>query len=268
MGNAGSTSRVSLITISGNIPSFTDVKEQINSAFNQPNLKAVCLKINSPGGCPAQSHLIAEYIKCKAKKTQVPVFCFAENLAASGGYLVACAASMIFVSRFSNVGSIGVTMTSYSVTKLLDMLGIESKVFTAGSLKGGLSPLTSTTVEEELYIKNLLNEVHQEFIKFVKENRAERLALKESNILFSGAVFGARRAIELGLVDGLYTVLEDKVGELIEDKKFKLVQIKNKDDGSGLENFFGFASKIIANYCNKKYYNGMISVCAYNNFSK
>ena len=251
MGSVSSTPRVSLITISGNIPNFSDFKEQIDSAFSQPNLKAVCLKINSPGGSPAQSHLIAEYIKCKAKKFDVPVFCFVENLAASGGYLVACAASMIFVSRFSNVGSIGVTMTSFSFTKLLDMLGIESKVFTAGSLKGGLNPLSSTTEEEDKYIKNLLKEVHQEFIMFVKENRADRLALEEHKILFSGAVFSAQRGIELGLVDGLYTVLEDKVGDLIGETKFKLVEIKNKDKGFGFENFLGFTSKIIARYCNK-----------------
>ena len=146
---AGSTPRVSLITISDKICSFNDIKHEINSAFDQPNLKAVCLKINSPGGSPVQSHLIAEYIRSKAELYQVPVYCFVEDKAASGGYLVACAASIIFVSRFSTVGSIGVTMTSFSVTKLLNMLGIEGKVYTAGSLKGGLNPLTQTTEEEE-----------------------------------------------------------------------------------------------------------------------
>jgi len=136
----------------------------------------------------------------------------------------------IFVSRFSIVGSIGVTMTSFSFTKLLDMLGIESKVYTAGALKGGLNPLSATKDEEEIYVTDLLKRSHLEFIKFVKENRAETLMLEEESVLFSGAVFGALRAIELGLVDGLYNVLEDKVGELIGETNFMLVETKIKDN--------------------------------------
>jgi len=244
MGNAGSTPRVSLITISGDIPKFSNIKEQMDSAFSQPNLKAVCLKIDSSGGSPVQSHLIAEYMKCKAEKCQVPVFCFVDDQAASGGYLVACAATMIFVSRFSMVGSIGVTMTSFTLTKLLDMLGIESKVYTAGSLKGEMNPLSPTKEEDGTYIEDLLKITHLEFINFVKENRGDKLVLKENKILFSGAVFGALKAIRLGLVDGLYTVLEDKVGELIGETEFKLVEIKNKDETFGLGNFFGFGSKM------------------------
>ena len=212
--------------ISNKIISFDNVKDQIDSAFNQPNLKAVCMKINSPGGYPVQCHLIAEYIRTKKEKYKVPVFCFVEGKAASGGYLVACAASLIFVSLFSTVGSIGVTMTSFSVTKLLhDMLGIESKVYTAGSQKGVFTPLTPTTKDEEMHIRNLLGEAHQEFIQYVKDSRAEKLVLEESEVLFSGAAFGALDAIKLGLVDGLYTVLKDEVSWLIGEKKFKLIEI-------------------------------------------
>ena len=214
--------------ISNKIISFDDVKDQIDSAFNQPNLKAVCMKINSPGGYPVQCHLIAEYIRTKKEKYKVPVFCFVEGKAASGGYLVACAASLIFVSRFSTVGSIGVTMTSFSVTKLLHMLGIESKVYTAGSRKGELNPLTPTTKDEEMHIRNLLGEVHQEFIQYVKDSRGDRLLLEESEDLFSGAVFGSLKAFQLGLVDGVYSVMEDMVGVLIGETKFKLVEIENK----------------------------------------
>jgi len=229
---------VSLITITDKIDSFDDIKDQIDSAFNMPKLKAVCLKINSPGGSPVQSHLIAEYIRSKKEKYQVPVFCFVEDKAASGGYLVACAASLIFVSRFSMVGSIGVSMTSFSATKLLDMLGIETKVYTAGSQKGGVNPLTPTTEDEEMYIKNLLGKTHQEFIQYVKDSRGDRLVLEESEVLFSGAVFDAQKAIQLGLVDDLYTVLEDKVGEWIDETNFKLVKIENRKET--FKSFIGF----------------------------
>ena len=237
-----STPRVSLITISNKITSFDDIKEQINSAFSQPNLKAVCLKINSPGGSPVQCHLIAEYIKPKKEEYQVPVICFVEDKAASGGYLVACAASLIFVSRFGMVGSIGVTMTSFSVTKLLHMLGIESKVYTAGSRKGELNPLTPTTKDEEMHIRNLLGEVHQEFIQYVKDSRGDRLLLEESEDLFSGAVFGSLKAFQLGLVDGVYTVMEDMVGVLIGETKFKLVEIEIRK--AGLKVYLNFFSKM------------------------
>jgi len=228
---SGSTPRVSILTITGKICDFDDIEQDIDSAFNQPNLRAVCLRINSPGGSPVQSHLIAEYIRIKAAVYQVPVYCFVEDMAASGGYLVACAATSIFVSRFSTVGSIGVTMTSFSVTKLLDKLGIDRKVYTtAGSLKGRLN-------------RNLLSEAHQEFINYVKDSRAKRLLLEESDALFSGAVFGAERAIKLGLVDGLYTVLKIKIAELV-DGSFKLVEIGNKKQGFGLRSLFGIKNQL------------------------
>ena len=220
-----STPCVSIITISNKILSFYGFKDQIDSAFNQPNLKAVCLKINSPGGSTVQCHLIAEYIKSQEEKYQVPVLAFVEDKALSGGYLVACAASVILVSRSSTFGSISVTQNSFSVTKLLHMLDIERNVDTAGSQNGGLNPLTQTT-KDELFIRNLLGKVvHQEFIQFVKDSREDRLVLEESEVLFSGAAFGALDAIKLGLVDGLYTVLKDEVSRLIGEKKFKLIEI-------------------------------------------
>ena len=222
-----STPCVSIITISNKIVSFYGIKDQIDSAFNQPNLKAVCLKINSPGGSTVQCHLTAEYIKSQEEKYQVPVLAFVEDKALSGGYLVACAASVILVSRSSTVGSISVTKNSFSVTKLLHMLDIEGNVDTAGSQNGGLNPLTQTT-KDELFIRNLLGKVvHQEFIQFVKDSREDRLLLEESEVLFSGAAFGALDAIKLGLVDGLYmyTVLKDEVSRLIGEKKFKLIEI-------------------------------------------
>jgi signal peptide peptidase SppA len=241
----GSTPRVSLITLSGSISSntgvsFKNAKKKIDSAFSQPNLKAICLKINSPGGSPVQSHLIAEYIRNQSEKHQVPVFCFVEDKTASGGYLVACSADLIFASRFSMVGSIGVVMTSFSYVGLMDMLGIESKVYTAGPRKAGVNPLTRTTEEEEMDLRNLLSETHMEFINYVKERRLEKIKEEDNDDLFSGAVFGSARALELGLVDGIYTVMEDKVAELIGETKFKMVEFKIK--GGGIKSLDGLAS--------------------------
>ena len=152
----------------------------------------------------------------QSEKHQVPVFCFVEDKAASGGYLVACSADLIFASRFSMdmVGSIGVVMTSISCVGLMDMLGIESKVYTAGPRKVGMNPLTRTTEEEEMDLRNLLSETHVEFINYVKERRLEKIKEEDNDDLFSCAVFGSARALELGLVDGIYTVMQDKVAYL------------------------------------------------------
>jgi signal peptide peptidase SppA len=227
---------VSLLTLSGSISSDTGVsfkneKKQIDSAFNQHNLKAICLKINSTRGSPVQSHLIAEYIRNQSEKHQVPVFCFVEDRAASGGYLVACSADLSFASKFSMVDSIGVVMTSFSCLGLMDMLGIESKVYTAGPMKVGMNPLTRTTEEEEMDLRNFLSETHVEFINYVKERRLEKIKEEDNDDLFSGAVYGSARTLELGLVDGIYTVMEEKVAELIGDTKFKMVEFGVKGDG-------------------------------------
>ena len=130
--------------------------------------------------------------------------------------MVACSADLIFASKFSMVGSIGVVMTLFSCLGLMDndMLGIESKVYTAGPRKVGMNPLTRTTEEEEMDLRNLLSETHMEFINYVKEWRLEKIKEEENDDLFSGTVFGLARALELGLVDGIYTVMQDKVAYL------------------------------------------------------
>ena len=150
----------------------------------------------------------------QSEKHQVPVFCFVEDKAASGGYLVDCSVDLVFASRFSMVGSIWVVMTSISCVGLMDMLGIESKVYTAGPRKAGVNTLTRTTEEEEMDLRNLLSETHMEFINYVKERRLEKIKEEENDDLFSGTVFGLARALELGLVDGIYTVMQDKVAYL------------------------------------------------------
>ena len=241
-----SSPRVTVITIFGKISStdnvsFKNAKNQVDRAFSQLNLVAVCLIVDSPGGSAVQSHLIAEYIRGKATKQNIPVFGFVEDRAASGGYLVACAADLIFVSRFSMVGSIGVVMTSFSLTQAMKKIGVESKVFTAGSRKGGLNPLLETSEQEENDIEKLLFETHKEFIDFVKERRMGKLKEEESEDLFSGAVFGAQRALSLGLVDDLYTVMEDKVAELLKMDKLKMVAF-NVEEKSGLPGFLGLTS--------------------------
>ena len=134
---SSTTPKVSLIRITGMISndfgvSFKTIKNKIDSAFNQSNLKAVCMLVNSPGGSAVQSEMIAEYIRFKSQLKKVPVFCFVEDVAASGGYLVACAAEQIFVSRYSMVGSIGAITTSFSLEGLMEMLGIHYKVYTSG----------------------------------------------------------------------------------------------------------------------------------------
>ena len=231
-----STPKVSLIHINGKISNdfgigFKEIKNQIDSAFNQSNLKAVCLMVNSPGGSAVQSEMIAEYIRFKSDKKNVPVFCFVEDLAASGGYLVACAADLIFVSRFSMVGSIGVITTSFSLEGLMEMLGIQQKVYVSGSKKGGMNPFGKASEEDELDIQNRLQDIHQEFIKYVEERRLGKIKEEHREELFSGAVFGAEKGIEMGLADGMYNVWEEIVAELTGEMKFEVVEIKKKGSG-------------------------------------
>ena len=158
-------SRVSQLYLNGTIgTSFTynTVKRSVEEAFDQQNLKAVCIIINSPGGSPVQSQLIADYyIRYHGETRKIPVYAFIEDISASGGYLIACAADLIYVSRFSLVGSIGAVMTTFSAVPLLEKIGIEPKIFTAGCRKAGPNPMVQMSEEEEEDINNLLKYTHK-----------------------------------------------------------------------------------------------------------
>ncbi|MBN9745914.1 S49 family peptidase [Amycolatopsis sp. A1MSW2902] len=182
------------------------VESALTRAFAHDRLKAVALQINSPGGAPTQSGLVAERIRQLADEKGVPVLAFAEDIAASGGYWLACAADEIYAHRTSMVGSIGVISGGFGFTGLLERFGIERRLHTAGANKSRLDPFSPEKPEDVEWLKNMHSQLHELFVEWVKERRGDRLT--DSTDLFTGDVWLGQKAVDLGLVDGLGSLRE------------------------------------------------------------
>jgi len=181
------------------------VESALTRAFDHDRLKAVALLINSPGGAPTQSGLVAERIRqLAAKKPGVPVLAFCEDVAASGGYWLACAADEIYAHRTSLVGSIGVISGGFGFTGLLERFGIERRLHTAGENKSRLDPFSPEKPEDVEWLKKMHAQLHELFVEWVKERRGSRLDGTED--LFTGDVWLGDKALELGLIDGVGTL--------------------------------------------------------------
>jgi len=178
------------------------VARTLDRLFAVRNAAAVALAINSPGGSPVQSHLIFRRIRELAEEKQRRVIAFVEDLAASGGYMIACAADEIIADQHSIVGSIGVVGGSFGFDKLIAKLGIERRLYTSGENKAMLDPFLPEKPDEVERLKKLQGEIHEDFIALVKSRRGDKLAGPE-NDLFSGAYWTGRRGLELGLVDSI-----------------------------------------------------------------
>jgi signal peptide peptidase SppA len=174
----------------------------LERAFAMRNARAVALVINSPGGSPVQSHLIYRRIRQLAEEKKRPVIAFVEDVGASGGYMVACAADEIICDASSIVGSIGVVGGSFGFPKLMERLGIERRIYTAGEHKASLDPFLPENPEDVERLKALQKEIHQGFIDLVKQSRGLRLKGPEKT-LFSGEYWSGTKAIELGLADAI-----------------------------------------------------------------
>jgi signal peptide peptidase SppA len=177
------------------------VETALTRAFGHDRLKAVALLINSPGGAPTQSGLVAERIRQLADEKGVPVLAFCEDVAASGGYWLACAADEIYAHRTSMVGSIGVISGGFGFTGLLERFGIERRLHTAGANKSRLDPFSPEKPEDVEWLKKMHTQLHDLFVSWVKERRGDRLTGTED--LFTGDVWLGAKAQELGLIDGL-----------------------------------------------------------------
>jgi serine protease SohB len=189
----------------------------LERAFDMRNARAVALVINSPGGSPVQSHLIYRRIRQLAEEKNRPVIAFVEDVGASGGYMVACAADEIICDVSSIVGSIGVIGGSFGFPKLMERLGIERRLYTAGEHKATLDPFLPENPDDVERLKALQKEIHQGFIALVKESRGARLKGPEKT-LFSGEYWSGTKAIELGLADGigdLRSTLRTRFGEAV-----------------------------------------------------
>jgi signal peptide peptidase SppA len=195
--------------------------DSIERAFKLRRLKAVALAVNSPGGSPVQSALIAKRIRDLAEEKDVPVYAFAEDVAASGGYWLALAADEIYADESSIVGSIGVVSGGFGFAGAIKRLGIERRVHTAGEKKAMLDPFRPEKPSEIKHLKSLQKDIHQSFEAMVRERRGKRLKGKKKE-LFSGAFWTGTRALELGLIDGIGDmrgVMRDKFGEKVKLKR-------------------------------------------------
>jgi len=177
----------------------------LTRAFNYDRLRAVALSINSPGGTPTQSALVADRIRGLADHKRVPVLAFCEDIAASGGYWLACAADEIIAHATSLVGSIGVVSRGFGLHGLLERFGVERRLYTAGANKARLDPFLPEQEDDVVWLHGMQAELHEMFREWVCTRRGNVLATDQQD-LFTGEVWTGRRAVELGLVDRLGTM--------------------------------------------------------------
>lgn len=199
---------------------LASVEETLESAFTMSHAKAVALVINSPGGSPVQSSLIFKRIRALAAENELPVYVFAEDVAASGGYMLACAGDEIYADDSSIIGSIGVISAGFGFTGILEKLGVERRVHTAGENKGMLDPFQPEDPEDVKRLLALQVEVHESFKALVRGARGDRL--KGGDELFTGEFWAASGALSRGLIDGLgdlRAVMQSKFGEDVQLKK-------------------------------------------------
>ena len=198
-----------VVEIKGEIAAGADasaefVNAALRAAFEDAGAKAVVLLINSPGGSPVQAGMMTDEIVRLQAKHKKPVYAVVEETCASAAYYIAASADKIFVDKASIVGSIGVLMDGYGFTGLMDKLGVERRLMTAGENKGFLDPFSPQTDKHRAYAQSMLNQIHQQFITVVKAGRGARL--KETPEMFSGLFWTGQQAIELGLADQLGTL--------------------------------------------------------------
>ncbi len=206
---SASTPHTAVVEIKGEIAAGADASAEfinaaLKAAFEDDGAKAVVLLINSPGGSPVQAGMMNDEIRRLKAKHKKPVYAVVEETCASAAYYIAVAADQIFVDKASIVGSIGVLMDGFGFTGLMDKLGVERRLLTAGENKGFLDPFSAQTDKQRAYAQAMLNQIHQQFISVVKAGRGTRL--KETPEMFSGLFWTGQQAIELGLADKLGTL--------------------------------------------------------------
>ena len=199
-----------LVNLNGVIKAKGDANAEhvisaLQAAFEDKHTAGVILRITRPGGSPVQSGIINDEIRrLRAAYPAIPLHVVVEDVCASGGYYVAVAADKIFVDKASIVGSIGVLMDGFGFTGTMEKLGVERRLLTAGVSKGFLDPFSPENEKDKEHARQMLGEIHQQFIDVVRKGRGKRL--KETPEMFSGLMWSGARSIELGLADGYGTV--------------------------------------------------------------
>ena len=205
-GTDKSLPHTAVIEIKGEIASGADASAEfivaaMRAAFEDEGAKAVVLLVNSPGGSPVQAGIVYDEIRRLKGKYKKPIYAVVEETCASAAYYIASATDKIFVDKASIVGSIGVLMEGFGFTGLMDKLGVERRLMTAGENKGFMDPFSPQTDRQRAYAQAMLDQIHRQFIDAVKAGRGARL--KETPELFSGLFWTGQQAVELGLADQL-----------------------------------------------------------------
>lgn len=235
--------------ISAGSPAGADMLiPSLQKAFKDSKTKGVILRINSPGGSPVQAGQINDEIRrLRAKYPHIPLYVAVEDICASGGYYVAVAADKIYVDKASLVGSIGVLMDGFGFTGIMEKLGVERRLVTAGSNKGFLDPFSAANPAQQEYAKQMLADIHQQFIAVVKKGRGARL--KETPDTFSGLVWNGQKGVEMGLVDG-YGSVESIARDVIKAEEIVDFTIQEgfadklaKRFGAGVISELGFSAR-------------------------
>lgn len=219
--------------------SLQAVDSALTKAFGHDRLAAVALTINSPGGAATQSALVADRIRGLAEEKKVPVLAFCEDVAASGGYWLACAADEIYAHSTSMVGSVGVVSATFGLNGLLDRIGVQRRVYTAGQNKVRLDPFSPEKDDDVQWLHGLQNELHEQFADWVRSRRGNKLS--ETEELFNGEVWTGARAAKLGLVDGVGTlrgIVKERFPEAhivgVEPRKPLLARLSERGPAAGL----------------------------------
>lgn len=215
---------------------YSSTRLLVEKALAIPNIWAIILNINSNGGSPTQTNKISTFIRRKVDEAGVKLFALIEDMAASGGYWIACAADEIYANPCSMVGSIGVIKHNIGVHDLLEKIGVKVKVITTGKNKADGNPFVGSNEDEEEIIQENMSVIQEAFQDWVRARRGNKIT--DETKVMSGRLFGGRLAVEAGLVDGLVCdaqeLLDEKIGEIGRD--VKMVEIQ-EEKNSGLVGF-------------------------------
>ncbi len=197
------------------------IEKLVDKLFSDKKAPAVALIINSPGGSPTQSSLIAEKIINLAKEKNKKVYAFVEDVAASGGYWLACAADEIYLDLNSIVGSIGVISPGFGFVDLIKKIGVERRVYTSGKSKSFLDPFKEEKKEDIDRLKSIQEQIHENFIEYVKSRRGSKLLSSAEDEIFSGLFWVGKKGVDLGLADGI-----GSINQIIKEKYGNKAKIK------------------------------------------
>ena len=212
---------------------ISSLDKLIDKLFSDKKSPAVALIINSPGGSPTKTSLIAEKIIKKKKEKNKKVIAFVEDVAASGGYWLACSADEIYIDINSILGSIGVISPGFGFVELIKKIGIERRVYTSGKSKSFLDPFKEEKTEDISRLKDIQEQIHENFIAYVMKRRKSKIKEENFDEVFSGLFWVGKKAIDLGLADGIgsiYDIVNQKFGDKVKlkfiDQKKSFIQRK------------------------------------------